>query len=125
MTAEITIEQVKELYPQLGNVGLNLTTDYMNLALRVVELKLIEEKELLELEKKYVDLDNMFEKLLNISADILTLLKGMVNEIQIPKDPIEFEKWEKQSTDYLKVVCHDAFIDVFISTNEAINKGFK
>jgi hypothetical protein len=124
MITEITTEQVKELHPKLGDVGLKLTKEYMNLALQAIELKLIEEKELLELEKKYVDRDNVFEKLLNISADILTLLKGMVNDIKIPQDSSEYEEWEKHSADYSKVVCHDAFVDIFISSNEAINKGW-
>ena len=123
MTTEITTEQVKEFHPKLGDLGLKLTKDYMNLALQAIELKLIEEKELVELEKKHVDIDNMFEKLLNISADVLTLLKGTVSEITIPQDPAEFEEWEKYSTDYPKVVCHDAFVDVFILASEAINKG--
>lgn len=124
MITEITIEQVKELHPQLGAIGLKLTKEYMNLALQAVELKLIDKKGILELERKYVDRDNIFEQLLNISADILTLLKGMVNDIKIPEDPVEFEKWKKHSVDYFKVVCHDAFFDVFISSNEAINKGW-
>jgi len=125
MITEITINHVKELHPQLGEVGLNLTKDYMNLSFRAVEIKLIDEKELQELEGKYTDMENMFEKLINISADILTLLKGTVNTIVVPKDPIEFEKWEKFSSDYQLVVCHDAFVDIFISANEAINKGLE
>jgi hypothetical protein len=122
---KITIEAVKKLYPHLGDAGLKLTKEYMNLAVLAVRLKLIDESEFQTLEEKYVDVDNMFEKLLNISADILTLLSGMVKNIKIPQDPVEFEKWEKDSVDYQKVVCHDAFVDVFLSANDAICKGFK
>ena len=122
---EITIEAVKKLYPHLEDAGLKLTKEYMNLAMVTARLKLIDENEFQTLEEKYVDVDNMFEKLLNISADILTLLSGMVKDIQIPQDPGEFEKWEKHSVDYQKVVCHDAFVDIFLSANDAITKGFK
>lgn len=124
MIIEITTEQVKELHPTLGDKGVKLTKDYINLTLQAIELKLFDEKELHEIEKKYGDMDNMFEKIQNLSADILTLLKAIVNDIVIPKDPSEFKEWEKHSDEYLKVVCHDAFFDIFISTNEALNEGW-
>lgn len=122
---EITIEAVKKLYPHLGDVGINLTKGYMSLATLATELELIEEKELMMLAEKYVDVEDMFEKLLNISADILTLIKEIVKDIQIPQDSIEFEEWKKNSIDYKKVTCHDAFVDLFLSANEAIIKSRK
>lgn len=124
MSVEITIEQIKECYPSLGEIGIKLTKDYINLIVKARELKLIEEKDLHEIEGRYEDMEITIEKLQYLSADILTLLKTLVNEIKVPEDSTEFEEWKKHSIEYPRVLCHDAFFDLFISSNEALSKGW-
>ncbi len=125
MPTEITIHQVKERYPNLGETGVKLTHDYINLRAKALELKLIDKKELQEIESRYEGVEITIVKLQYLSADILTGLKNLVNEINVPKDSIEFEEWERSSEDYPKVACHDQFVDLFISSNEAASKGWE
>lgn len=123
MLSKISIEQVKERYPELGEIGIKLTQNYIDLILKAVEIKLIEEKELCEIEGRYEEMEDMIEKLQYLSTDILTLLKTWVNEINVPEDPIKFDEWKRHSAEYPKVVCYDAFVDLFISSNKALSKG--
>lgn len=122
MLSKISIEHLKERYPTLGETGVKLTKEYINLVVKAVETNLIEEEELHEIESRYEEVANIIEKLQYISADILTSLKTWVNEINVPEDPVEFEEWERHSTEYPKVVCYDAFVDLFISSNQTLSK---
>jgi hypothetical protein len=124
MLSKISIEQVKERYPGLGETGVKLTKEYIILAIKAVEIKLIEEKELCEIESRYEEMESGVQKLQYLSTDILTLLKTWVNEIKVPQDSIEFEEWKMYSIEYPKVICYDAFVDLFISLNEALSKGW-
>lgn len=125
MRLEITLEQVKERYPALGEIGIKLTRDYINLTVQAVELKLIEEKELHEIESRYEETNYSIERLHYLSADILSLLKTLMSEVQVPEDSIEFEEWKKHSIEYPRVLCHDGFFDLFISSNEALSKDWE
>lgn len=117
MSSKITIEQVKERCPALGEIGVKLAKDYIDLAAKAIEIKLIEENELHEIESRYEEMEITIEKLQCLSADILTLLKTLVNEIKVPEDSTEFEEWKRHSIEYPMVICHDAFFDLFISSN--------
>lgn len=122
--SKIGIERLIERHPYLGEIGIKLTKDYIELSLKAVEIALIEEEELQEIESNYEEMESIIQRLQYLSADILTLLKTWVNEIKVPEDSIEFEEWKKHSTEYSKVVCYDAFVDLFISLNEALSKGW-
>lgn len=124
MLTEITTTEVKIRYPKLGEVGVKLTKDYIDLTVSALKIRLIEEKELQEIESRYKEMEHTIEKLQYLCADILTLLKTLVNEIKVPEDSIEFEEWKEHSMEYPKVVCHDAFFDIFILSNQALSKGW-
>lgn len=123
MISKISIEQVKERYPILGEIGVELIKKYIILAEKAVEIKLIQEKDLREIESRYEEMESVIQKLQYFSADILTSLKTWVNEIKVPEDSIELEEWKKHSTEYPKVVCYDAFVDLFISANKVLSEG--
>ncbi len=120
-----TIEELKKQYPDLGEIGLKITCEYINLSRQAIHLKLMEQAELDDIENRYLEMSNLFEKLQLQTADILNLLKEAFIDIKIPEDKLEFEEWKKNSKDYPKIICHDSFFDVFLSINEALREGLE
>lgn len=122
-TTVVNKEQVKELYPEIGETATQLMVDYINLTRAAVQLELFEPLAVTNLEERYRTVENIFERLHYQSADILSLLKDLVNSIHVPEDPKAFEEWVKYSDEYPKVICHDAFFDVFIASKKALTGG--
>lgn len=122
-TTEVNHDQVKKLYPEIGETATQLMVDYMNLTRAAQRLELLAPLEIEAIEDRHITIENIFERLHYQSADILSLLKNLVNTIKIPADPTAFEDWVNHSEEYPKVLCHDAFFDLFIASKKGLSEG--